>query len=226
MRRDLALALLTTAGIVLAATADSREDILSRMDQAAASFHTMTADVTHTTHTAVLNEDDTDNGRVAMKKVASGEILGLMEYTKPDHKFFQFEKRKLQIYTPNDNTVQVYDLGKHGEQLDQFLAIGFGTSSKDLMAGFQLNSGGAATVNGKAASKVELIPTTADGKKLLTKIELWIGPDNYPLQEKLQEPSGDYVLVAYNNVKINPPLGPDALQLKVAPGAKYEYPQK
>lgn len=218
MRKQFSVALFTAA-VGFAATAESRQDILSRMDQAAAAFQSMTADVVHTSHTAVLNENDTDYGRVVLKKIAPGEVQGLMEYTKPDHKFFLFEKRKLQIYTPSDNTVQVYDLGKHGEQLDQFLALGFGTSSKELTASFQVNPGA-------TANEVDLIPTTADGRKLLTRIELWIGPDNYPLKEKLDEPSGDYVLVTYNNVKINPPLGADALQLKLAPGAKYEYPQK
>src|SRR5579884_1863 len=205
---------------------DARQDILNRMDQAAASFHAMSADIKHTTHTAVLNDDDTETGNVVMKKAGPGEIQGLVEFVKPDHKFYAFEKRKLQIYTPNDNTVQVYDLGKHGEQLDQFLSIGFGTSGKDLARAYDVKVDGTATVAGKPTTRVDLVPTTAEAKKYLTHIELWLADDGYPAQEKLYEPSGDYVLVDYSNVKINPPLGPDAMKLKVAPGAKYEYPQK
>jgi len=226
MRRELAVALLAAAGIASAATADAHQDILARLDQAAAAFRTMTAEITYTTHTAVLNEDDTEQGRVVMKKLAPGEVEGLMEYMKPDHKLYLFQKGKLQVYTPNDNTVTVYDLGKQGAQIDQFLALGFGTSSKDLQAGFQVTPAGPAALNGKAATKVDLVPTTEQGKKLLTKIELWIGPDAYPLQEKLYQPSGDYSLIRYDNVKINPPLAADALKLETAPGVKYEYPQK
>jgi outer membrane lipoprotein-sorting protein len=215
------------AGILTSAVAtETRQDVISRMDQAAASFRDMTADIKRITHTAVLNEDDTDSGRAIMKKAGGSQIQGLVEFTKPDHKFYAFESRKLQIYTPNDNTVQVYDLGKHGEQLDRFLSIGFGTSGRDLARDYQITVGGPATINGQPTTRVELIPNVAEAKKYVNKIELWLTADGYPAQEKLYQPSGDYVQWNYSNVKINAPLAPDALQLKVAPGAKYEYPQK
>jgi len=226
MRTTSRIPLVLAATLISVVATESRQDVLSRMDQAAASFRAMTADIKRTTHTAVLNEDDTDSGRAVMKRVGGAQIQGLVEFTKPDHKFYAFESRKLQIYTPNDNTVQVYDLGKHGEQLDRFLSIGFGTSGKDLARDYQITVGGAATVNGQATTRLELIPTVPEAKKYVTKMELWLTAEGYPAQEKLYEPSGDYVLWDYTNVKINPPLSPDALQLKVAPGAKYEYPQK
>lgn len=196
------------------------------MDQAAASFRSMTADIQRTTHTAVLNEDDTDSGRAVMKRAGGTQIQGLVEFVKPDHKFYAFENRKLQIYTPNDNTVQVYDLGKHGEQLDRFLSIGFGTSGKDIARDYQVTVAGTATIGGQSTTRLELIPKVEEAKKYVTKMELWLTSDAYPAQEKLYEPSGDYVLWNYTNVKINPALPADALQLKVAPGAKYEHPQK
>ena len=225
MRSVSVSALLATLG-ACAAFADARQDILSRMDQAAAGFHAMSAQIRHTTHTAVLNDDDTETGTVIMRKVAPGEIQGVVEFQTPDHKFYAFEKRKLQIYTPNNNTVQVYDLGKHGEQLDQFLSIGFGTSGKDLERAYRVTVGGKSTIGGQPVTKLELVPITPDAKQYLTHIELWLSDDNYPVREKLYEPSGDYVLVDYSGVKINPPLAADAMKLKVAAGAKYEYPQK
>jgi outer membrane lipoprotein-sorting protein len=211
---------------VLLGSAESKQDVLTRMDQAAAGFHGMTADILRTTHTAVLNEDDTDSGHATMKKAGATQIHGLVEFVKPDHKFYAFESRKLQIYIPSSNTVQVYDLGRHGEQLDRFLSIGFGTSGKDLARDYQITVGNTENIGGLQTTRLEMIPTVAEAKKYVTRIELWLTADSYPAQEKLYEPSGDYVLWNYTNVKINPPLPPDALQLKVGPGAKYEYPQK
>ena len=215
------------AGLSASATAaDTRDAVLTRMDQAAASFHAMTASVRHTTYTAVLDDKNVEEGRVEMQKVAAGEIRGLVEFTKPNHKFYLFEKRKLQIYTPKINTVQVFDLGKHGEQLDQFLSIGFGTSGKELAQGYDVSVDGGDTVDGQKTTKLTLVPKTGEAKQYLTKIELWLTADNYPIREKLFEPSGDYVLVDYSDVKINPALPSNAISLHVAPGAKYEYPQK
>jgi outer membrane lipoprotein-sorting protein len=46
------------------------------------------------------------------------------------------------------------------------------------------------------------------------------------LQEKIYEKSGNYRLVTYSEMKINEPLKPDALKLKLPSGVKTEYPQK
>jgi hypothetical protein len=60
------------------------------------------------------------------------------------------------------------------------------------------------------------------------KLELWIPVegDPYPLREKNIEPSRDYRLVTYSELKINPPLQPNALQLNLPQGVKIEYPGK
>jgi len=58
---------------------------------------------------------------------------------------------------------------------------------------------------------------------------LWIPEqgDPYPLREKISQPSGDYRLVTYSDVKINPAhLKSDALQLKLPSGVKTEHPGK
>jgi outer membrane lipoprotein-sorting protein len=65
-------------------------------------------------------------------------------------------------------------------------------------------------------------------KHYFVKVELWIPEqgDPYPLREKITEPSGDYILWTYSDLKINPPLAADALQLKPPPGVKIEHPGK
>ena len=79
-------------------------------------------------HTDVLNDNTTETGTVTMKKVQAGEVQGRVDFTAPDRKTITFEKRRVQEYLPKIKTLQVFDLDKHGEQLDKFLMIGFGTS--------------------------------------------------------------------------------------------------
>jgi outer membrane lipoprotein-sorting protein len=226
--RGFIVCLILAGPVTLGATSDNLQQVLTRMDKAANDFKSMTAQVTYVTHTDVLNEDDRETGTVTMKKVLPGEVQGLVDFTSPDRKTITFEKRKFQEYLPKMKTVQVFDLAKHGEQLDKFLMIGFGTSGMELAKDYDVTALGTENVNGHSAIHLQLVPKAVDARQYVQKLELWIPDqgDPYPFREKIFEPSGDYRLVTYSDLKINPPLQPDALQLKLPPGVKTEYPGK
>ena len=122
--------------------------------------------------------------------------------------------------------MQVFDLDKHGEQLDKFFMIGFGTSGMELAKDYDVTVLGTETMKDQSAIHLQLIPKVAEARQYVQKLELWIPDqgDPYPLREKILEPSRDYRLVTYSGLKINPPLKPDALQLKLPAGVKTEYP--
>jgi outer membrane lipoprotein-sorting protein len=215
-------------GVATLAAPDNVQQVLGRMDKASNDFKSMTAQVNWITHTDILNEDDKETGTVTMKKVQPGEVQGLVDFTSPDRKTVTFEKHKFQEYLPKMKTVQVFDLEKHGEQLDKFLMIGFGTSGMELAKDYDVSVLGKENVSGQSSIHLQLIPKAPDARQYVQKLELWIPEqgDPYPLQEKIFEPSGDYRRVTYSDLKINPPLQPDALQLKLPPGVKIEYPGK
>jgi outer membrane lipoprotein-sorting protein len=210
---------------------DAWPSIQARMDKAASGFKSMTARVTSLVHTDVLNDDNTEMGTVVMKKVGPSEVRGLFDFQTQDKRTVVFENRKLRIYYPKINTVQEFDLGKHGEQLDQFFMIGFGTSGTALAKDYKVNVQGTETVKGFEAIKairLRLIPRGGEALQYVKQVELWIpeSGDPYPLQEKISAPSGDYRRNTYTELKINQPLPPNALQLKPAPGFKTESPGK
>jgi outer membrane lipoprotein-sorting protein len=214
-----------------AAAGDPRDAVLARMDKAASGFKNMTARGNYLTHTDVLNEDSTETGTVVMQKVAAGEVKGLINFLGSDKRDVSIENRRVRIYYPKIKTVQEFDLGKHGEQLDQFLMIGFGTSGTALARDYDVKVLGTEHVkgfDGIQTIRLQLIPKTGEALKYVTKLELWIPEmgDPYPLQEKISEPSGDYRVITYTDLKTNQPLPPDALQLKPAPGFKTEHPGK
>ena len=206
----------------LAVADDTVQQVLARMDKAANDFKSMTAQVTHIDHTEVLNEDTKEIGTVTLKNVRPGEVEGRVDFTAPDRKTITFQKRKIQEYLPKINTLQVFDLDKHGEQLDRFLGIGFGTSGTELAKDYDVSL----LARENTALHLRLVPKGAEARQYVEKLDLWIPEqgDPYPLREKIFEPSGNYVLVTYDDLKINPPLKPDAMQLKLPPGVKTEYP--
>ena len=216
---------------VSAFATDPLHDLLARMDKAASTFQAMSGKVTYVTHTDVLNDDSKESGTVVMKKVAPGEVQGLIDFLQPDRRTVQFEKRSLQIYYPKIKTVNKWDLGKHGEQLDQFIMIGFGTSGTQLARDYAvrvLASEKSVSPQEIPTIRVELIPKSGEAREYLKKLELWIpqNGDPYPVREKISQSSGDYRLVVYSDLKINPSLKPDDLQLKLPAGVKFEQPGK
>ena len=214
----------------LARPNDSLQDVVQRMDRAAGEFQAMTAQVTYVTHTDVLNENATETATVVMKKVQSGEVQGRVDFTAPDVKSVTFEKRRVQVFYPKIKTLQIYDLDKQGEQIDKFLMIGFGSSGTELAKDYAMKVLG--TERGEqniTAIRVQLIPKASEAKQYVSMLELWIPEhgDPYPVREKISQPSGDYRLVTYSDLKINPSnLKPDALRLKPPGGVKTEYPGK
>jgi outer membrane lipoprotein-sorting protein len=212
----------------LAAANDTLQQVLTRMDKAASEFKSMTAQVTYVTHTDVLNDNTTEIGTVTMKKVQPGEVQGLVDFTSPDQKIVTIEKRRVREYLPKIKTLEVFDLDKHGEQLDKFFMIGFGTSGTELAKDYDVTVVGTQDMKGQAAIHLQLVPKVAEARQYVQKLELWIPDqgDPYPLQEKILEPSRDYRLVTYEGLTINPNLRTDALQLKLPPGVKTEYPGK
>jgi outer membrane lipoprotein-sorting protein len=206
-------------------------DVLQRLDSGAAHFLSMSATVTYLTHTDVIDENSTETGEVVMKKVAPGEVQGLINFTAPNQRTVTFEKRSVQIYYPKIKTVQVYDLQEHGEQLDKFLMIGFGTSGSELAKDYTMTVAGTEAMKGEGsglAIHIELIPKSGQAREYIKKLELWIPEhgDPYPLREKITEPSGNSSTMTYADLKINPSLPPEALKLKLPPGVKTEHPGK
>jgi len=210
------------------AAAPVNPELLQRLDGAANRFMSMSAKVTYLTHTDVIDENATETGNVVMKKVAPGEVQGLINFTAPNPRSVTFEKRSVKIYFPKINTLQVYDLEKHGEQLDKFLMIGFGTSGTELARDYTMTVLGTEAVKGTPAIHLELIPKSGEAREYVKKLELWIPEhgDPYPLREKITEPSGDSRMMTYSDLKINPALPPEALKLIPPPGVKTEHPGK
>ncbi|MGP8247755.1 MAG: LolA family protein [Bryobacteraceae bacterium] len=219
--------------LVAGSTAVSAEDLLQpafvKMDQAARTFKGMTADVTQISHTAAINDDDTEQGTIAIRRARLHSMEFLMHFEKPDKKIVHFKERQAEIYIPKSNSVQIYELGRKNNLVQQFLLIGLGSSSEDVRSGYAVKLGGEETVGGQKTVRLELTPKSPDVAKLFRLIEIWVaesGPDSgVAVQQKLYEEGGDYILAMYSNIKLDPNLPPSAVELTVPRDAAKSYPQ-
>jgi outer membrane lipoprotein-sorting protein len=221
----IAILVLTCAG--RASSADPLGDILTKLDHAAAAFRAMSADLQETAHTAVIDENQVEAGRILMKRNHPGDTRMLVDFTRPDIKTVQLQGDTLSIYFPKRNTVTEYSLGKNSAVVVQFLLLGFGTTRNDLAASNAIQYGGPETVNGRPTVRLVLIPKTKEVLQHVEKIELWLSPDTgYPVQHKIYQPGGDYLLFEFTNLKMLSDLSDNNLKLQLPKDVKKERPQQ
>jgi outer membrane lipoprotein-sorting protein len=209
---------------------DPLSAVLARMDQTAATFKSLKADIKKVAHTEVINVDDIDVGTIMVKRgLRSKDLHMLVEFKQPEVKKLLVVGTKAQLYLlKNPNEVQEFDLTrKFRGMFDQFLLLGFGSNSRDLREAYTVKLGepAAETVGGEKTTKIELTPKSPEMLATLKRSELWISDSKgIAVQQKMYTGGGDYILATYTNVVVNPSL-PD-LKLDLPRGVKITKPLK
>ena len=213
-----ALAALT---LTLGLKAQSVQAVSARMDQAAPGFRGMSSDVEMKTYTAILSDTATEHGTLKMQRLKSGEVRAIIDFSaQQDARVIAFLGKIVRIYYPKLPAYQDYAVGKNTDVLNQFLLLGFGSSGRQLAQSYQITMEGSEKVAGQDTTKLLLIPNDKKVKEHLTKIEMWVPNDAaYPVQQQFYEPSGNYRIVTYTNVRINPSMH-GVLELKMPSNVK------
>jgi outer membrane lipoprotein-sorting protein len=177
------------------------EAVLRMMDKSAADFRSLTADLEHTKYTDVVKDSSTEDGKIFVRRDQKMRI----EITKPDPRTILRTGDFLFIYTPKINRVEEYDLGKNRSMVDQYVLLGFGTKSQNILKSYAVNLTGEDELDHRKAFMLELTPKSDDIRKQITKIQMWIDESSWlPLQQKFFEAgSGDYFLFHYSNLMKN-----------------------
>ena len=222
LRFTLAAVLFCTAAGARAATLDQ---ILAKMDQNAAKFKSVTAKVRWIAYIAVIKEENASTGTLRMKRTKR-DVSALVEFTAPDPKSVAVSGSKLEIYYPKMKTIEEYSLGGR-EVAEKYLALGFGASGNDLKADYNIKEAGTEQMNGEKVTRLELIPKSEKVLQQFPKIELWISDaTGYPVQEKFFQSGGDYTLIVYSDVTINPSLPDSSFKLNPPKGVQRVSPGK
>ena len=80
-------------------------------------------------------------------------------------------------------------------------------------------------VEGVSAGKLELTPKSPKVKSMFNLITLWIDPARgVSVQQRFDEPSGDYRLSKYTNIQINKKISNDVFKLKTTGKTKVVKP--
>ena len=201
------------------------ERVLAQMDAAAKSFKTTEASVVWDQYQKVINETETQKGRIYFRR-EGGEVQMAADFVEPDKKYVIYSGGKVQVYQPKIDQVSEYDPGKNRGDVESFLVLGFGGGGRDLFKSYVLRYLESEIVNGVKAEKLELIPKSARLRNNIARILLWIDPDKgISVQQQFFEPDGNYRLAKYSDIRINQPLPENAFKLKTTKRTKFVSPQ-
>jgi outer membrane lipoprotein-sorting protein len=181
--------------------ADRLADVLAHMDAVAARFTGVSAQISFTQVTVVVDDKTTQSGGFFLQREKHGAYKVLIEFREPDEKNILFKNNKAQIYKPKIALIEEYDVGKeYKDLLNQYLMVGFGGRVDDMKRGYDITLGGDAKINGVSTVKLDLKPKGSMANK---KVELWISQDNWlPVQQRSTDlTTKDYLEIVYSNVQ-------------------------
>lgn len=175
--------------------------VLGQLDAVAKDFHSLSATVERTKVTVVVNDRSTENGTVLVR----GDKM-LLQLKAPDERTILKTGDSLYIYTPGLKRVEEYNLGKNRDLVDQFLLLGFGTKGAELKKGYSIKVGSEDRLADKKTVELELTPKSESVRNQISKIEIWLDESTWlPAQQRFDEAgSGDYSIVRYSRVVLNP----------------------
>jgi outer membrane lipoprotein-sorting protein len=202
---------------------DDLAAVYARMDQAAPKFKGMRADMKRISHTALINIDEINTGTILVKVPKPHEYHILIDFLEPDKKTVAVSGTKAEMYLPKANEIQEYNFGKgHKGEIEQFLRLGFGSTSAELRDAYTVTYGGPETIAGQKATRIELVPKSKDLAATFPKFELWISQEpassGISIQQKMYEASGNYTVATYSKVRLDPNIPDNALKLNTPKG--------
>lgn len=202
------------------------ETVLNDMDRAATGFKSAQADFVWDQFTKVVNEHDQQKGVVYYRRQPK-EVQMAADITQPAKKYVLFSGGKVDVYQPEIEQVTEYSAGKNKAEFESFLVLGFGGRGHDLAKSFDVTFGGWEDVDGVKTAKLNLSPKAQKVRSMFAQIVLWIDPARgVSVQQQFLEPSGDYRLAKYTNIKLNQPLPNDVFKLKTTGNTKWVRPQQ
>jgi len=200
------------------------ETVFGRMDQAAAKFKGLTADMTRVAHEGAIGEEDTETGTITVRLPKPHDLRMLLNFKTPDVKAVEVAGSKVLVFYPKSLTAQQIDVGRaHKALMEQFLKLGFGSTSREMQEAFKVEYGAAEKVSDQDTTRLTLTPKSADMAAQFPKMELWISDaSGIAMQQKFYQPGKTYNLITYTNMRLNPPISDSDVKIKLPPGVKIE----
>ena len=198
--------------------AATKEEILEKMTAAGRSVTNFSASIAQKKWTAILKEFDRgESGNLWYLRGKDGKAYLRREILRPENNILVISDGEAVFYEPRIRQAHKYQLGKNKDKAE-FLVLGFGPSASSLSDTYDIRLLGEENVDGRKAYMLELRPKSDKAAAYFPQIVLWIAEQVWlPIQQKLIEPNGDYLLIKFSDLKLNPGISRSRFKL-VLPG--------
>jgi hypothetical protein len=210
------VALCTALGAPALVAQTSLGTVFGQMDAASKRFQSATADVERDNFERVVRETTRQKGTMFIDRAKGGIEFGATvadvdangSAGSSPSRVVSYAAGVLQLYTPATKQVDVFRSGANQGKLEGYFALGFGATSHDLQASWDVTDGGPDTVtdNGQQVKVEKLVLVSKDPavRDTFSRITLWLDPArDVSLKQFFETPSGNTQTALYTNVKLN-----------------------
>ncbi|MFQ5740332.1 MAG: outer membrane lipoprotein carrier protein LolA [Acidobacteriota bacterium] len=194
--------------------------VLGKIEARGKTLRSMSAKIRQKKWTDILQEFDAgESGRFLFFKKGRKVYLR-RDLTSPQESSLVIRDGRLLFYQPAIKQAQKHDLGQNRDKAE-FLLIGFGSSRKSLEETYVTRLSGRELLGGHNAYVLELTPRSDRVAAFFSRIVLWVDPEMWvPVQQKLVEPTEDYLLVEFSDIQLNPKISESDFRLKLPKDVK------
>jgi outer membrane lipoprotein-sorting protein len=177
------------------------DQVYAKIDEASKAFKSTEANVQREYTTVIVNETEVKTGKFYYMRRGTEPRVKL-ELVKPDVQYALIDRGKVQFYSPAIKQVQEASIVGSRDTVEMYMALGFGQSSTELKANFDVSLGPDEVVGGQKTSVLNLKPKSTSSP--FQMIQLWLDQKAWHSDQiKIIEKSKDYLVIKFTNVKMN-----------------------
>lgn len=199
------------------------QSVMNQMNASAPKFQDVQADVSVDQYTAVVQEHQSQTGTTAFRRV--GNSLEMVTHLQVSNgaaaSDLLYKNGELDVYQPAAKTETILAAGANRAEYDSMLATGFGATSRDLEAAWDVTFQGMESVDGVQTAKLDLVPKDQNIRNNFSHVVIWVDLSrDISLKQSMVQPDGDSRTVTYSNIRYNKHVPGNLFQLKVPKGTQ------
>ena len=179
------------------------DKVLRQLDAASTQFKSVEADLKWDSFEKVVRDTTTQTGSIYFTRSNGSIVMGAV-ITQPGKKYVRFAQGKGEYYDAISRKATPINAGANRNRLESALALGFGSSGKEIEESYTATLQGSEKVDGITTVKLDLVPKDPATAQTFTHIQMWIDTTrDVPLKQICYMPEGDTRTAYYTNIRYN-----------------------
>ncbi len=191
------------------------EQILIKIDERGKTLRAMSSVIIQKRWTDILEEfDEGEKGKFYFLR-EQGKVYLRKDISQPQENTLVIREGKVLFYQPRIKQVQSYDLGQRRNRAE-FLLLGFGSDKDALKETYDIRLLKKEEIEGRETYSLELVPKSEKVSAYFSAIVIWVDSTLWvPIQQKLMEPTQDFLLIRFQDIRLNPKMRKSHFELKL-----------